>query len=202
MAGKKCGKLSVVSLDHTDHYGTWWKCLCDCGNSAVIRGSYLRSGMTKSCGCYHKDVVLKHGRSRTPAYYAWLAAKSRCTNPKNPGFSRYGARGITICKRWLSFNSFLKDMGEKPAGLSLDRKNNYKGYSPSNCRWATKDQQMNNLRRTVYISAFGETKSVSQWARDERCLVKKQALQTRISKFGWTPETAMKTPLWKTKGVK
>jgi hypothetical protein len=90
----------------------------------------------------------KLGRKPTQTYRTWQAMKERCTLPTNKAFKHYGARGITVCDRWLdSFENFLADMGERPPGLTLDRKNNDGNYEPSNCRWATQTEQVNNSRR-------------------------------------------------------
>jgi hypothetical protein len=94
-----------------------------------------------------------HGMSNTPTYWAWSAMVARCTNPKNPRYRNYGGRGIKVCKQWRSFSSFLADMGPRPNGkrgsrslYSLDRKDNDGDYEPSNCRWATVEQQNANKR--------------------------------------------------------
>jgi len=90
---------------------------------------------------------VKHGRYRAPIFKAWMEMIQRCTNPKRPKYKYYGARGIKVCERWMTFANFLGDMGERPAGMSLDRINNDWNYEPSNCRWATAKQQANNKRQ-------------------------------------------------------
>lgn len=89
----------------------------------------------------------KHGLSTTRSYTVWRNMLKRCLNPKDGDYPRYGGRGIKICKRWLrDYRNFYKDMGERPEGLSLDRKNNDRDYKPSNCRWATPKEQAVNRK--------------------------------------------------------
>lgn len=96
--------------------------------------------------------MTSHRMTGTPTYYAWSAMITRCTNPRNPRWKNYGGRGISVCERWLKFENFLVDMGPRPDGMkgqrslySIDRWPNPNGdYEPSNCRWATVDQQKLN----------------------------------------------------------
>lgn len=102
----------------------------------------------------------------TKTYFAWRSMRSRCYNPKNPSYQHYGGRGIKVCRRWESYDNFYEDMGSVPNGMSLDRINTNKGYSPSNCRWATIETQLNNQRRNIRITKDGKTQTVSQWAKE------------------------------------
>jgi len=133
------------------------------------------------------------GKDRTTEYRAWEGMKTRCYNPASPNYKDYGGRGITVCKRWRdSFTAFFTDMGPKPSRVhSLDRKDNSKGYSPSNCRWATHLEQQQNTRFNHNITAFGETLVLSEWAR--RRGIEQTALSNRI-KAGRSPEEALTTP--------
>lgn len=145
------GRLTVVD-EATYRDKTAWECRCSCGNIVVIRTNRLRNGETQSCGCLRKEVSSKlhrtHGQSRTPERIAWMNMKQRCYNPHKSGYSNYGGRGIRVCKHWLnSFDNFLKDMGKRPEGTTLDRRDNDKGYSKSNCYWATPKEQANNRRK-------------------------------------------------------
>ena len=103
--------------------------------------------------------VVTHGYSRTPTYNTWANMIGRCTNSNRPDYARYGGSGICVCERWLSFENFLHDMGEKPEGLSIDRINPSGNYEPNNCRWATQEQQDNNKRTTLWVVLNGEAMS-------------------------------------------
>ena len=116
------------------------------------------------------DSHWKHGayvggkESRT--HRSWRMMRARCTDPKNNRWKQYGGRGITICDRWRHFPSFLEDMGERPAGMTIERQNNDRNYCKENCRWATQREQQNHRRNNRIIRAFGKSLSVSDWARD------------------------------------
>lgn len=90
-----------------------------------------------------------------PLYSVWQSMRARCRNPNNRHWNRYGGRGIDICPQWDDFRTFVADMGERPPGTSLDRIDNEKGYSPDNCRWATRKEQQRNQSRAVYVTIDG-----------------------------------------------
>jgi hypothetical protein len=104
--------------------------------------------------------------SRTPTYSSWNAMHARCTKPADVAYPYYGGRGITVCERWESYDAFCDDMGEKPAGMSLDRIDNDKGYEPGNCRWATPKQQNRNARFNVIVTYKGKTQCLAAWAEE------------------------------------
>lgn len=126
-----------------------------------------------------------NGRSSTPEYKIWKGMISRCNCQTNSGYYKYGGRGIKVCDRWQGvdgFNNFIKDMGARKHGESIDRINVDGDYEPSNCRWANKDTQSNNKRNTIRISAFGKTKSLQQWSNETG--INRKTILWRI-KNGW-----------------
>jgi hypothetical protein len=136
-------------------------------------------------------TIVIHDMSGTPEYLVWKAMRARCksSNPKMAPY--YRDRGISVCKRWDSFVNFYADMGAKPSSKhSIDRINNDKGYSPSNCRWATKEEQQTNKRGTYQLTMNGETLNIAQWAR--RYGLIKTTLWTRIIKRGESLQEAVK----------
>lgn len=119
-----------------------WLCVCACGSKRIVYETNLTGGKSQSCGCSRMD----HGLSHTKAAHVWVALKRRCLNPGDRGYKNYGGRGIAVCERWLILDNFFADMGEPEEGMSLDRIDNDKGYSPENCRWTTQAEQCQNTR--------------------------------------------------------
>lgn len=117
---------------------------------------------------------------------------ARCDNPKNPAYPRYGGRGITVCDRWRTFEGFLADMGERPAGKSIERINNDGNYEPGNCRWATAKEQNLNTRSNRLVTIDGETRPLAEWAELRGLLV--GTVYDRLYR-GWNIERAINTPL-------
>lgn len=109
---------------------------------------------------------LTHGKSASREYKSWHGMKQRCLNPNNIGYRYYGGRGVTICERWMRFENFYADMGDRPPLTTLDRKDNEKGYNKENCRWATQEEQANNKKSSRYIEFNGERKTIAQWSKD------------------------------------
>ena len=125
--------------------------MCACGCGKATKGTWAQGHATGRSD-RAKANALKHGhasnrRGLSPTFVSWTAMIQRCDNPRNPNWADYGGRGITVCPRWYDFSAFLEDMGERPPGTSLDRKNNSEGYAKWNCRWATPKEQANNRRR-------------------------------------------------------
>lgn len=174
-----------AALDLTGHkYGRWtvaskhgrtetnpavhWRCVCECGQERFVPTRSLRSGASRSCGCLFREVAASqaatlnstHGMKGTKTHNTWVGMLQRCRYPKNKQYAAYGGRGITVCDRWLSFENFLADMGERPEGLTLDRKDTNGNYEPSNCRWADRTTQSRGQRKTIIWNG----RSLLEWS--------------------------------------
>lgn len=200
MIGLKFGRWQVVSK--SEERQNYFLCECECGTRREVRGTHLKSGKTKSCGCYKKDktseVFAKHKLRNHPLYIAWANMKSRCNNRNNPSYKDYGERGIKICDEWQEFENFyhwsIANGYEK--GLSLDRVNVNGNYDPSNVRFANDDIQANNKRNTRYITINGVVKTVSEWAKISG--IKRDTFQSRI-RLGWEGERLLEPANKRTK---
>lgn len=190
LIGARFGRLVVLTkLTERDIYKkVVWHCRCDCGNEVDVNTKNLRTANTQSCGCLWRERISTHGMRNTRIYRIWTSMKSRC----NSDIPNYGGKGIGVCKRWLKFENFYADMGDPPDGLTLDRKNNSKGYSPANCRWADKMTQTLNRTNTKFLTFKGETLCVSHWAR--RLGIRQDTLSWRI-RSGWPVKKALTTPI-------
>lgn len=139
-----------------------------------------------------RRVKIDHPLTGTPTFITWFSMKGRCLNPNNPGFKNYGGRGIKVCKRWLDFGNFCTDMGARPEGMTLDRKNNDKNYNKSNCKWSTIEEQNNNKRDTRLYEYKGKTFSIARWSRELG--INAYTLYSRLDK-GMSFEEAATMPL-------
>ena len=112
-----------------------------------------------------RNPKYQHGMAHTKIYSIWSGMMARCYNPKRKLYQYYGARGITVCKRWHNIHAFHADMGEPPEGASIERKDNDRGYTPKNCTWADRNRQANNTRANLVIECNGVRMTAAQWAR-------------------------------------
>lgn len=194
-----------------------WRCRCACGVECVARATNLRSGTTKSCGCLRSTQTaarnVRHGgavrAAISPTYRTWSRMIQRCEDATSASFADYGGRGIAVCARWRGdFAAFLADMGERPAGMSIDRIDNDGGYwcghcekcaenvCPPNCRWATPSEQSRNRRSNRLLTCHGRTMTLAEWAAETGMAA--EAISQRLSRLGWTMERALCTPTRKT----
>lgn len=211
--GRKASKVSIGDtyqlwtviggpLGRLDSHGKrilYYPCRCVCGTERPIMVANLRAGYAQSCGCLRRRErkhTQTHNASRTPLYKSWHAIRYRCKNDECPGYENWGGRGITICPEWDDSYEAFRDWslanGYKK-GLSIERVDNELGYSPDNCKWIPRGDQNLNKRNNRRVTAFGETKVVSDWVRDPRCTVTHGAILTRLKK-GWDTEFAIAAP--------
>ncbi len=173
------------------------ECLCQCGIKRIIRIEKLVNDKTKSCGCLRDENLTTHGRTKNSIriqsheYWIWNSMKQRCLNTANKQYPDYGGRGITVCDRWIEFQNFYADMGEKPKNKSLERRDNNQGYSPENCYWADRKSQNSNKRNNIYLTAKGEVFTLTEWTR--KTGICHSTIVLRL-KAGWPEEIAATAP--------
>lgn len=138
----------------------------------------------------HEEKKMKKPKSMTFAYDSWIGMRNRCLNPKHPSYKHYGGRGIKVCERWMDFEKFFMDMGERKAHQSLGRVDNNGNYERKNCRWEDDYQQMNNRRNSCFITMYEMTMTKEQWARAYG--ISPTTITNRL-KRGWTVEQAIRT---------
>lgn len=185
--GEKYGRLTVKEyVGNNKHRSAMWKCLCDCGKEIIVKGCQLRSGKTKSCGCFQKELASQnvmnynkstqykppshtiHGLRHTRIYQTWCRMKQRCNNQNSDNYKYYGGRGIKVCDEWnenfVSFYDWSMCHGYSD-DLTIDRIDVNKGYNPDNCRWITQKEQMMNRRETVRLEYQGVIKTLKEWCK-------------------------------------
>lgn len=190
-------KLTVIKLDRLVRYGgkypkttAYWLCQCDCGKTVSVRAGHLTRGSTKSCGCLARaaarERLLTHGMSKTLTYQSYSSMLRRTVNDRHHRHPHY--LGITVDERWLGpdgFINFFADMGERiTKNMTIDRIDPALGYTPANCRWATKSQQMLNTGRNREDYQF-----YSSWSKPA---VAYTLFKQRV-KNGWNREKAIST---------
>lgn len=188
LSGQKFGRLTVVEWCGNSR----WLCRCECGGEARCLTNNLKKGNSRSCGCAIREAHFKHGMTNAPMYKVWIAMRRRCENPDHADYHNYGGRGISVCERWQDFSNFLADMGSRPRGFDIDRRDNNGPYSPGNCRWVTRQRNLNNRRGNNRVEFRGVTKTVAEWAADVG--MHEETLRRRILN-GWSAERALTTPV-------
>jgi hypothetical protein len=198
--GDTFGRLTVLApapYEARFHACRGWLCRCQCGKEIATVSRNLVKGITRSCGCLRNEATGNrrriHGRSRTREYGVWNKMKSRCLDSRRADYPRYGGRGITVCQPWReSFVAFMRDMGPCPPGFSIDRIDNYRGYEPGNCRWASMRTQNNNKRCNHKVTMNGRTRNLGQWIREFGLYP--SLVYGRLN-LGWTEQQALTTPV-------
>lgn len=167
----------------------YWKCRCICGLERMVRASGLAGGRSTNCGCQRGE----HRMTKSKTYKSWDSMRQRCNNPNAPDYKRYGGRGIQVCERWNeSFQNFLADMGVRPDGLTLDRRDNSKNYEPDNCRWATPTEQQQNKRNCPTVEYEGAMVSIASLATSRGLPIK--VLKWRLD-HNWDLHMALAAPV-------
>lgn len=199
--GEKYGYLTIIeetlAPDHVKSKNLrYFLCRCECGVVKPIFIGSLRSGATVSCGCYHKKQASKIFNGNPvmaySGYSSWTSMLDRCRNPKSKDFADYGGRGITVCERWSDPVNFAADMGERPKGFTIDRIDNSRGYSPDNCRWASKIEQARNKRSNRMVDIDGKELTLSAiW---QSAGIKESTFYNRL-KQGMSVEEATTKPV-------
>lgn len=189
ITGHTYGRLTVLRRGGSGkRRQAMWACACTCGKTVEVIGRNLRSGNSKSCGCWNDEVrrtrPLRHGCAAKgkvkSEYVIWKNIIRRCESPTCASYARYGARGITICGRWRSdFGNFLADMGPRPSrDHSVERVDNDGPYSPDNCRWATRFEQGANKRSNRLLTCQGRTMHLAAWSRESG--INRATIETRL----------------------
>jgi hypothetical protein len=200
---QKFGRLKVLHrINNYKSRHAQWHCKCDCGKEVDVTSDKLKSGHTRSCGCLKQDFLdnggpnKTHGDTKTHLYRIWAGILRRCENPNCEKFKKdYQDRGIMVCPEWHDFETF-RDWAIANGyseNLTIDRRDNDKGYSPENCRWATKKVQGNNKRNNINITYEGQTHTLAQWVKILGT-IKYGTLYNRIIK-GWSIEDAINIPV-------
>lgn len=211
LTGQHFGRLIVLRQAGRAKSGSvLWQCCCRCGAEPVVQAHHLRSGHTRSCGCLSVDTATKHGHrrrssdgKRSPTYQSWKSMIERCYLTTKDSYPNYGGRGVRVCDRWNpaaggSFENFLKDMGPRPDGTTLDkdRRGGVGGllYSPETCAWEPPGVQRRHSAQNRYVTHNGRTLCVSDWAAAAPVELTAAALCQRLTR-GWTMQRALETPM-------
>lgn len=188
LTGKKYGMLTVIKREVKTRAGnSRWLCKCECGNEGTFVGNNLKNGNTRSCGCFRRNIKMKHGLNGTRLAHCYDSMKTRCYNRNYYRYDRYGGRGIKVCKEWIdNIETFFKwslENGYRD-DLTLDRIDNNGNYEPNNCRWATKKEQGRNMGVTIFVEIDGVSKALQDWCEIFNIKVDTAHTRRRYGKSG------------------
>lgn len=196
VVGQKFGRLEVVEFVGRKNNSSWFRCVCECGGETTTTSNNLMRGHTVSCGCVNIEKFIersfKHGISgEHPLFISWIGMRNRCSYKKHNRYKHYGGKGIKVCDEWKDdFKAFYDWALENgwQEGLSIERKENELDYCPSNCKFATIQEQSRNRTSNVNLTYNGETKCVTDWAKEVKSHA--QTISKRV-KRGWTPHECL-----------
>lgn len=203
LIGQKFGRLTVVSesnyyVSPTGNKSVRWNCVCECGKSILASTNQLRNGIIVSCGCYGREIARKthttHGLTNSRIYHIWRGIKDRCYDEKKDSYPYYGGRGITVCGEWQNDFQAFYDWAMANGydeNLTIDRIDTNGNYEPSNCRWATMEEQQNNKRNNRFFNIEGQALTLPQISKKYN--INLYVLKNRVRK-GWDITEAVKTP--------
>lgn len=200
ITGMRFGRYTVIERVENDKHGNAvWLCRCDCGKEKKVIGASLRKGVVVSCGCYHKEKLKQtqttHGESKSRLFEIWRCMKSRCYNKNHKNYDYYGGRGIIVCEDWknnyVAFAEWARNNGYAE-NLTIDRIDVDGNYEPSNCRWVSRKEQMENTRVSHIYTINGESKCLSEWCKVYN--VPHERVRSRVINRGWNIIDALTTP--------
>ena len=200
LVGQRFGYLVVLRREGRHRKYAVWRCACDCGKECVARSDRLRHGRKKACGIsghhwkeYLKDRPPSFTTQHPDEYASWRKMHERCADKHRHNYKNYGARDIKVCERWKVFENFFIDLGPKPTKVhTLERVDNDGNYEPTNCRWATREEQRRNMTCSVYVEHNGQRRLLMDVVAEIG--VKRAVVSGRL-KMGWPLDKALLTPV-------
>lgn len=199
LSGRRFGRLIAKRIAYRKRNFNYWLCQCDCGKEKIIRNDSLIKGSTRSCGCLASETATKlntkHNKWGTRLYNIWNGMKQRCENENDTTYRNYGMREISVCDEWRDFEPFYDwaMANGYDDNLSIDRIYVNGNYEPSNCRWATREEQDRNKRNTWYITFNKKRMCATDW--EIELGFPKGTFYRRIKKLDWSIEKAFTTKI-------
>lgn len=200
LTGEKFGRLTVIKQHSHPKGGVYYYlCECDCEQHTqlIVEGKRLTTGNTQSCGCLHREMLIKRNKSNRlyeekddRLVRIWRAMHHRCESKIDEHYKNYGGKGIKVCEEWKDFE-FFNDWAWSNGyndNLTIDRIDSNGNYEPCNCRWVSQKEQTNNTNRNKYITYQGATKTLAQWC--EELGLNYSRTKARLNTLHWSVEDA------------